>query len=427
MIIKNLKELSSSPLRRAALSIAEEGYGAINTTRAVLNSVKYTKLFRRLKIQGKKYSLSQYRRVRVLGIGKAALEAAQALRQVLGGRLSDGYVIDIRAGDLGQNIISREGTHPLASEKNRQYTEQLLKHFSDGSEKDLVICIISGGGSALLCAPYGQTPEQEAEIFKALTAKGATIFELNTVRKHTSLSKGGFLAKTLYPADVVSLVFSDVPGDELSMVASGPTIKDVTTTRDAAAILEKYRVAETLNRAKVDLVETPKEDKYFEKTQNFLVVSSHMALRAMRQRAEDLGFKVRTFSEEYQGEARVLGKEIVEEVQAGECLLGIGESTVTLSGKGVGGRNQEMALGGAVGMDEKTVLGCFASDGHDNTEAAGAVADFSTLSRAAKLGLKPEAFLNDNDAFSFFEATGDLVFTGLTGSNAADFFVCLKR
>ncbi len=427
MIIKNLKELSSSPLRRAALSIAEEGYGAINTPRAVFKSVKYAKFFGRLKIQGKKYSLSQYRRVRVLGIGKAALEAAEALRQLLGDRLSDGYVIDVRAGDLGPKIISRAGTHPLASEKNRQYTKELMRYFSDGSEKDLVICIISGGGSALLCAPYGQTPEQEAEIFKVLTARGATIFELNTVRKHTSQSKGGFLAKTLYPAEVVSLVFSDVPGDELSMVASGPTIKDATTARDAAAILEKYRVAETLDRSKIDLVETPKEDRYFEKTQNFLVVSSRMALRAMRQRAEDLGFKVRTFSEEYQGEARVLGKEIVEEVQVGECLLGIGESTVTLSGTGMGGRNQEMALGGAVGMDENTVLGCFASDGRDNTEAAGAVADFSTLSRAAKLGLKPEAYLNNNDAFRFFEATGDLVFTGLTGSNAADFFVCLKR
>ncbi len=426
-IIKNFETLASSPMRRAALSIAEAGYSAINTTKAVNAAVSYSSFFNTLSVGSQKFSLKKYRRVRLLGIGKASLEAAGALKQILGNRLSDGYVIDVKAGDLGKNIISRAGTHPLASDINREYTQQLLARFEHGSEADLVICIVSGGGSALLCAPYGQSPQEEAEVFKILTAQGATIFEINTVRKHTSQVKGGFLAQALYPATVAALVFSDVPGDELGMVASGPLVLDSTKVSDASAILGKYQVLEKLQRAKIGLQETPKDPKYFARIHNFLLVSGQAALAAMRARAEDLGFEARNFSEQFQGEARVLGLEIAGSAKKGECLLGIGESTVTLKGKGLGGRNQEMALGALPALAAGMVLGCFASDGHDNTEAAGALADASTAQRAEKLGLKPETFLSHNDSFRFFEATGDLVYTGLTGSNVADFFICLKR
>lgn len=425
--IKNFDNLATSSLRRAVLGIAEAAYEAINTTRAIQRSVKYDSRLGRLRVLNQQFRLADFRRVRVLGIGKAAFEAAQALSQILGDRITDGYVLDVKAGELGAAIVSRAGTHPLASDLNRELTQQILAKFEHGDERDLVLCIISGGGSALLCAPYRQTPEQEAEVFKTLTAQGATIFEINTVRKHTSLIKGGRLAAALFPATVAGLVFSDVPGDDLGTVASGPLVRDTSKLQDAAAILEKYGVLEKTRRAKIDLLESPKDPKYFEKVSNLLLVSGRSALLAMRSRAEDLGFEVKNYSEQFQGEARVLGREIAAAVKSGECLLGIGESTVTLTGKGLGGRNQEMALGALPGLKTDEVFGAFASDGHDNTEAAGAVADVSTLIRAGQLGCDPAAYLRNNDSFRFFEATGDLVYTGLTGANVADFFVCLRR
>lgn len=426
-IIKNFDALASSPLRRAALLIAEEGYASIKTSRAVKRAVKFSSIFKSLSINGKKFSLKKYKRIRVIGIGKAALEAVSALQEILGDKLSDGFVLDVKSGDLGKKIIVRAGTHPLASEVNKENTQQLLARFEKNLETDFIICVVSGGGSALLCAPYHQTPDQEAEIFKTLTAQGATIFELNTVRKHTSLVKGGALARSLYPATVVSLVFSDVPGDDIGMVASGPLALDRTKVFDAATILEKYQVLEKLGRKKVDFLESPKDPEYFKNTSSFLMVSGKQALLAMRNKAEELGFSVRNFSEQFQGEARILGEEIASTVRKRECLLGVGESTVSLSGKGLGGRNQEMAMGALSALRQETVMGCFASDGHDNTEAAGALVDASTSERAKKLGLKPETYLKNNDSFRFLEATGDLVYTGLTGSNTADFFVCLKR
>lgn len=426
-IIKNFNELATSALRRAVLSIAEAAYESINTTRAIERLVKYYPRLGKLKILDKQFRLGDFRRIRILGIGKAALEAAKALRRILGDKITDGYVLDVKTENLGAGIISRAGTHPLASELNYELTQQILTKFGHSDEKDLVLCIISGGGSALFCSPYRQTPEQEAEIFKILTAQGASIFEINTVRKHTSLVKGGRLATVLCPATVVGLIFSDVPGDDLSMVASGPLVRDTTEIKDAVAVLEKYGVLEKARRPKIELLESPKDLKYFEKVSNLLLVSGRSALLAMRSRAEDLGFAVKNYSEQFQGEARLLGREIATVVKPGECLLGIGESTVTLAGKGLGGRNQEMALGALLALKEDETFGAFASDGHDNTEAAGAVADASTLTRAVQLGFDPVAYLQNNDSFRFFEATGDLVYTGLTGANVADFFVCLRR
>jgi glycerate-2-kinase len=210
------------------------------------------------------------------------------------------------------------------------------------------------------------------------------------------------------------------------MVASGPTIKDSTTSRDAKNILQKYRVLEKVARPVCKLVETPKEDRYFEKVHNFLLVSAKQALEAMKNKAEDFGFETRIFSNHFQGEARVLGRQVTGAAALHQCLLGAGESTVTIVGYGKGGRNQEMALGALSVVVDNQVLLCLASDGYDNTEVAGAIVDSLTQSKAKALGLNPEIYLNNNDSFHFFEAMDDLVETGLTGSNAADFFVCLK-
>jgi glycerate-2-kinase len=295
------------------------------------------------------------------------------------------------------------------------------------SEKDLVLCVVSGGGSALLCSPHDMTCEQEVSIIAALTVKGATIQELNTVRKHISTVKGGQLAKTMYPATIISLIFSDVPGDDLSMVASGPTVMDNSFMKDAAAVLKKYSILEVCQMPLCNLTETPKEEKYFKNVQNVLAVSPKHALAAMREKAEDLGFDVKIFAENFQGIARDLGLKIISENKTGQCLLGAGESTVKIAGKGKGGRNQEMALAALSSISENQVLVCAASDGHDNTDSAGAIVDVGTKARAKALGLNLQEYLNNNDSYNFFEALGDRLITGPTEANVSDFFVCLKQ
>ena len=257
---------------------------------------------------------------------------------------------------------------------------------------------------------------------------GADIFEMNCVRKHLSRVKGGQLAKIIYPAKLISLIFSDVPGDDLSTIASGPTVKDETTVREASAILAKHRILEKLNLPSVKFVETPKDAKFFENTENILFVSAKTALRAMKDKAEDLGFDVKIFSQHFQGEAEKLASEIIiANNQKHQALLGAGESTVVVKGNGVGGRNQHLALAALLSISENQVLITLASDGHDNSESAGAIVDSSTLLRSKTLNLEPSIYLQNNDSFTFFEAVGDGIDTGLTGSNVADLVISLRR
>lgn len=427
MIIKNFEALTTSYLRKQALLIAEAGFEAINTTRAILEQIKYDAKKQELVIQKQKFDLSKFKKVICFGIGKAALEATTALSQILGELITKGFVIDIKEGFINEKIICRAGTHPLISEQNINYTKEALSFLEDLTKDDLVIFVVSGGGSALFEIPFEITAQEQANIFKALTQTGASIQEMNIVRKHISLIKGGQFAKKIYPAALISLIFSDVPGDELSMVASGPSIKDSTVAREAREILNKYQVLESLNILSIKLTETPKEEKYFLNTRNFLLVSSAKALAAMTEKAEELGFGVKIFSKNYQGEARELSARIIQAAKAKECLLGAGESVVKIVGKGIGGRNQEMALAALSSLAENQVFIALASDGRDNTEAAGAIADRSTLLKAQNLGLDFEDFLDNNDSFHFFERVGDLVNTGQTGSNTADFFVCLTK
>jgi glycerate 2-kinase len=461
-IIKNFKTLATSSLRRQALLIIEEGYKAIDTRQAIFKAVQFDAGKNRLKVFKDTYDLAKYKKIICIGFGKASKQAALALREILGRRISKGYFIGLEeidnlgpdfiqrhpkisqqsSGDKrplnnfwtksdspweGAGFICRVGTHPLPSRKNLEYTKEMVACLEGLSEDDLVICVVSGGGSALLCAPYGQSVEQEAEVFKALTAKGANIQELNIVRKHTSLLKGGQLAKFIFPATCIGLIFSDVPGNDMSVVAGGPTVRDSSAARDALKIAEKYDLLKELNRPKLDLVETPKEEGIFKNIKNYLVVSSQFALLAMREKAEEFGHGVEIFSDHFQGEAKEIGRQIPTWLFKKGCLLGAGESTVRIEGQGKGGRNMEMALAALELMPENSVFIAAASDGRDNTEAAGAIVDVSTFLRAGHLGVHPKDFLANNDSFSFFEKTGDLLLTGLTGSNVSDFFVFLKN
>lgn len=424
-IIKNFEYLATTNLRRQALQIAEAGYFAINTKAAVKRLVNYHQRKQILEVAGKKYQLADFERIMCIGFGKAAFDAVSELQAILVDKIKCGFVIDLKEGDLG-NIVCKVGTHPYPTKVNIEATKELVAMLADCTQKDLVLCAVSGGGSALLCSPSDMSCEQEVSIIAGLTVKGADITELNTVRKHISKVKGGQLARLMYPATVISLIFSDVPGDDISMVASGPTVMDKTVMKDAGAILKKYDVLAACQMPACKLAETPKLPKYFEKVQNVLAVSAKQSLLAMKDRAELLGYDVKIFSDRFRGKARELGPKIIGENKPGQCLLGAGESTVEIKGKGKGGRNQEMALAALPAVAENQVLVCAASDGHDNTDAAGAIADSGVLARAKSLGLDPAAYLENNDSYHFFENLGDQINTGLTETNVSDFFVCLR-
>lgn len=426
MIIKNFDRLASTSLRKQALLIAERGLEAINTNGAVKQAVRFDVSQNVLTIQGRAYNLAGVERVLVVGFGKAAFEAVDTIYEIFGDRIDCGYVLDVKGGSRG-SLTCTIGSHPYPTVVNVEATKQIVEVVHALTAKDLLLCVVSGGGSSLLCYPYKQSCEVQAGIVSMLMRKGATIQELNTVRKHISLVKGGQLAQAAYPAQVVNLVFSDVPGDELSMVASGPTMPDTTSVTDAAAVLQKYDILQACALPRCELQETPKDAKYFERVTSHLLVSATVALQAMKQKAEDLGFRTRIYSTAYAGEARELGKAFALEPKLGECVLAAGESTVTITVPGKGGRNLEMALAAVPTIPDGGVLLTCDSDGYDNTDFAGAIIDAETRAQAARLHVDPLVYLNTNASYSFFQQVGDYLDTGLTGSNVADFVIALRE
>ena len=427
MRIKNFEQLATTPLRKQALLIAEAGLDAVDTARVIERILQYERLEDRLTVDGVDYDLKTFKRTIIIGFGKAAFTAVEAIQEKLGARITCGFVIDIKGGDLGTEISCRIGTHPLPTMVNVQATQELIDLLSSCTEDDLVMCVVSGGGSSLLGMPHEMTCEAESIIIKQLTKLGANIQELNTVRKHISKVKGGQLAKICYPATMVNIIFSDVPDGDISMVASGPTVLDTTTMHDAAEILKQYTILDLCQLPSCSLIETPKDSKYFEKVNNVLAVSSDMLLRACREKGRDLGFTVRTFSTGFQGEAASLGREFLAATSTGTCLLAVGESTVHVRGKGKGGRNQEMALAALALLNEGQVLLALATDGADNTEVAGAMVDVQTQRRAKSLGLDAGQYVADNNSYTFFQEVGDYIDTGITGTNVADLVICLRE
>ena len=424
MKIKNFSDLAGSDLRRSALDIIEAGLQAIDTRTAILNNVRIAA--GDLILADEAIPLRDVGRIIVIGVGKCALEAGAALEEVLGDRISDGVVIDVHEGSL-KRIRAFGGDHPLPTERNVDATKELIAALRDLSEKDLVIAVVSGGGSTLLCQPENHTCTDERRIFECLTKAGADIVEMNTVRKHTSLARGGQLAKYAHPARVAALIFSDVPGDPVEFIASGPTVKDSTTAEDAERILRKYGGCGLLD---LQFTETPKEDKWFARVRNTVIVSGRTALGEMFLEAEKLGFAPRIVETAFRGEAREIGRRIANELhnsEPGTALLYAGESTVTIKNGGVGGRNQEVSLAALGIVGEGELLASIASDGHDNTDFAGALCDIISREKAEKLGLDPDKFLAANDSFHFWEPTGDLIFTGPTGSNVSDLILAIKE
>jgi glycerate-2-kinase len=425
--IKNFQELAKTALREAALQIAEAGLRAIDTQEVIKTKIRLEG--QNLAIGNENFPLIPGGRILVVGAGKCSGEASHALEEILGDKISAGAIIDVKPVPRLRKIKAFHGTHPLPSKTNIKAAKKIVSLLSGLNENDLVIVLVSGGGSTLFCLPKDGKYEREAEIFQALTKAGATIQEINTARKHLSLARGGYLTTYAYPARVISLIFSDIAGGDIQFVASGPTVKDTTTVEHAINIFRHYNLLYMCKTRDCDFIETPKEDKYFEKVRNIVVVLNETALNVMAKKAEGLGLKAQIRKTNFSGEAREVAEKIVKELRDAPtktALLYGGESTVTIHGKGKGGRNMELSLSALRFIQENELLLALASDGHDYSDFAGAICDKMTLEKATKLHLDIGQYLNENNSYPFFEKVGDYILTGDTGSNVSDLIIAIK-
>jgi glycerate 2-kinase len=373
----------------------------------------------------------------IIGAGKASGAMAKALEDVWDGPL-EGLVVTRYGYKLPtERLEVVEAAHPVPDEAGREAARRIFEMVQGLTEDDLVLCLISGGGSALLSMPAdGITLEDKQAVNKALLASGATISEMNTVRKHLSAIKGGRLAKAAYPAKVVALMISDVPGDDPSIIASGPTVPDPSTKADAVGIIEKYSLDLPQNvRAALDATdETPKPgDPCFERVENVMIATPQASLEAAAEVARQAGVTPVILGDSIEGESRDVA--LVHAGIARQCamrgqpeqppcvLISGGETTITLKGKGKGGRNTEFLLALAIALDGMPNIYALAgdTDGVDGSEDnAGALIYPDTLKRAGEAGLNPKAMLADNDPYSFFKGVGDLLETGPTMTNVND-------
>ncbi len=424
MKILNQQALATTKLRRDALAIARAGIDAVETSKVLKQVVR--RKGETLMVGQKSYRLDRYRRIFVIGIGKAAFDAVRTLESILGSRITDGVVLDVKGGKLAR-VKSLVGTHPFLSHTNIRATAEILGIVKGATADDLILTVVSGGGSSLLCWPHQLECDDVTNITRLLMQRGATIHELNTVRKHISEIQGGQLAWMAHPATVVGLIFSDVPGDDISMVASGPTVLDTTSVRDAQRIMHKYDVLRMCQLEHCDLRETPKHPRFFEHVQNELVVGNRTAVRAMAIRAKRLGYEPIIYSTTLEGEAKEAGQLISSLLKPGQALIAAGETTVTVHGKGQGGRNQELALGALATLPPGGLVLSIASDGIDNSPVAGAFVDHGIKKLAHAKKLKPDRALEKNDSLAFFEAVGSAIKTGVTGVNVSDLMLGLQK
>jgi glycerate 2-kinase len=385
-----------------------------------------------------------FTRLIAVGIGKASFSMALAVEEALGDLLETGIIIT-KYGHASKELqLFRvfEAGHPIPDRNGQHGTEEIIKLVENADENTLVITLISGGGSALLVSPCEDVLLEEKQAITSLLLRaGADIGEMNTVRKHLSRVKGGRLAEIIFPAAIVSLILSDVIGDRLDVIASGPTVPDPTTYAEALGVLEKYKLLETVPSTITRLLEmgaqgmvaeTPKpDDPVFRNVKNSVIGSNRTALEEAQREAERCGLKAEIIGNDISGEAQeagrwLAGKAIAARLHKGEqplCLLSGGETTVVVSGPGTGGRNMELALAFALeidGIPGITLLSA-GTDGIDGpTGAAGAIVDGSTVMRARQQGLDPLKYLRTNDSYTFFSELGGLFITGPTGTNVMD-------
>ncbi len=417
--IKNYSDLAHSPAHRDALDIIESGLAAIDTRAIIQKNIRLEG--DTLHIGYRSYSLSEYRHVHVIGFGKASYQAATALENILGSRIHSGIALTGTGGDTASCAIITlyESSHPLPSSDNVTGTKALIAECETITADDLVLVLVSGGGSAMLCWPATEC-DQGIQLYRAANKKGLTVHELNTVRKHISALKGGGLAKLLHPARVVGIIFSDVPGDMPELVASGPTYPDTTTIADAQRIIEKFDLGD------YQLSETPKEAMWFEHVDNFVIVSNETALSAMAATAERLGYATDIIAANIYDEPEHLAHRFLERAKKHSVILGGGEPRLTIANpQGVGGRNQHVALVMAAHIFQNQLFASIASDGIDNGASAGALVDSSTNTRAQAAGIDVALEVHRFNDQPVLEASGNLVITGPTGANVSDLMMLL--
>lgn len=394
--------------------------------------------------------LNEINKILVVGAGKASALMAQATEEVLGDEIDSGAVVSKTGYQAPLKKIKLYfGGHPYPDENGVKGTQTIIETVSEAGENDLVISLFSGGGSSLLVSPFdGISLEDKKRMTRLLLECGANIDEINTIRKHISKVKGGRLAKLAYPAQIVSLILSDVIGDRLDSIASGPTAPDPTTFKDCLEILFKYKLMDKIpksikvflenNQNKKDCETLKPGDLVFEKVKNIIVGSNLSALKEAQRKAKELDFNTLMLSSTISGDTRKAALEHAELarrikvekkiVPPPACVISGGETTVEVKGKGLGGRNQEFVLVSAIEIDglKNVVIASLNTDGTDGpTDAAGAICDGFTVSRAKKKNLDPKEYLEQNDSYHFFEKLGDLIKTGPTNTNVMDIHIIL--
>lgn len=437
-------------LRRDALAIFKAALKAADPAEAIRRHVSLSGAS--LQVGRKRYDLGRYRRIVVIGAGKASARMAETLEKLLGRRISLG-LINTKYGHLARakRIELHECGHPVPDAAGVEGSRRIAALAADATAEDLLIVLISGGASALMPLPADPiTLEEKQATTRLLLASGAAIQEINAVRKHVSSIKGGQLARLAAPATLVALMLSDVIGDSLDVIGSGPTAPDESTFQTAWKVIEKYELQDRIpgvvrHRLEAGLLgeieETPKAgDACFRRVQNVIVGSNRLAVDAAAQTARERGYRPVVLSTLIEGETRdVAGMHAAilrEAIASGRparppvCFISGGETTVTLRGEGLGGRNQEFALACALALDKVPAAVALSggTDGSDGpTDAAGAIADGHTLQRARLAGLDAAEFLARNDSYRFFDALGDLIRTGPTGTNVMDVRLMLTR
>lgn len=433
--------------KKDILSIIESAVSAVDTQKAIKEIMHLHRST--LTIEKNKYDLDLYKNIYVIGGGKASCPMASAIEDVLGDRLSGGVVVT-KYGHKQKNLSKIEiieAGHPIPDENGIKGANKILELLKDIKRGDLIFILLSGGASSLLPAPAGNISINDKKIITDLLLKsGATIDETNAVRKHLSRLKGGQLSSLLYPAESICLILSDVIGDRLDVIASGLTVPDASTFRDAVDILKRYSIWNNIPRPimnhllkglKGEVAETPKSaNPAFKRVKNILIGNNKSAVAEAEKKAKELGYNTMVISTYIEGEAKEIGKvfgAIVKEIAESErplkrkaCIIAGGETTVTVKGKGKGGRAQEFALSASMiinGLKDVAIV-AVGTDGTDGpTDAAGAISDGTTISRATEMGLDVKEYLENNDSYHFFKKIGDLIITGPTNTNVNDLYM----
>lgn len=416
--IKNRADLETNALRSDLLDLIEAGLAAIDTTRCIEQSVSVEG--DTLRIKNYTFSLANKERIFILGFGKVSCQATLALEKILKEKLTGGIALSNVASTC-EVVTAYQAHHPRPTQENVSASSKLVELAQKVDDSDLVIVIVSGGGSALLCWPASEC-EQGNKLYDSFLAAGGTIEELNTIRKHISSLKGGGLAKILYPAEVIGLVFSDIPGGNYENIASGPTYLDHTTIADAQEIINKYELG------KYELTETPKDNKWFERVTNIPMASNDEALQAINELATTKGYSSTILVNDLFLSPEAVIEEIFNRAGPNSVIIAGGEARLVIPkniSPGLGGRNTHISLLALRSVASSQCFASVASDGIDNSLAAGAIADESSKQHFTEQGIDIRTTITRFDSYEAFKETGDLIQTGPTESNVSDIYILI--